>query len=286
MSGAGDANGSKPLKGMKFVLIGKTEKPREDVAREITEMGGKVVTKVDKKTAACISSKGILISNVVKKVCFYIAQYPVRWTALSALHFTHGRPAHSGTNSTSQGSILATQQLRAKTIHSHFHLPSIARYSFIQLSELGRQWRERKCPNFETVAKGDSNPGSLDCESGMLPLSYSTMYSHEHFLYVNAGSSFSLACPVISVAVDLLTPCCSVCYVVSTAQLSRLSYSHLLSTSGLAMLFFLPVFLHLALSFSISVHLPPSSRRRTVRVVFWLPRWTLSLLLFPQCCAC
>ena len=25
---------------------------------------------------------------------------------------------------------------------------------------------------FETVAKGDSNPGSLDCESGILPLSY------------------------------------------------------------------------------------------------------------------
>ena len=46
---------------MKFVLIGKMEKPREEVAREITEMGGKVVTKVDKKTAACISSKGTLI---------------------------------------------------------------------------------------------------------------------------------------------------------------------------------------------------------------------------------
>ena len=31
---------------------------------------------------------------------------------------------------------------------------SKARYSFIQLSQLGRQWRERKCPIFETVAKG------------------------------------------------------------------------------------------------------------------------------------
>ena len=29
-----------------------------------------------------------------------------------------------------------------------------------------------KCPILETVAKGDSNPGSLDCESGVLPLSY------------------------------------------------------------------------------------------------------------------
>ena len=30
----------------------------------------------------------------------------------------------------------------------------IDRYSFKQLSQLGRQWRERKCPLFETVAKG------------------------------------------------------------------------------------------------------------------------------------
>ena len=49
---------------------------------------------------------------------------------------------------------------------------SIARYSFIQLSQLGRQWRERKCPIFGTVAEGDSNPGSLDFEYGILPLSY------------------------------------------------------------------------------------------------------------------
>ena len=33
-------------------------------------------------------------------------------------------------------------------------------------------WRERKCPNFVTVTKGDSNPDSLDCESGVLSLSY------------------------------------------------------------------------------------------------------------------
>ena len=26
--------------------------------------------------------------------------------------------------------------------------------------------------NLRTIAKGDSNPGSLDCESGVLPLSY------------------------------------------------------------------------------------------------------------------
>ena len=43
---------------------------------------------------------------------FYIAQYPVHWTAQSALHFSSpGRPVHSDTNSASLGSILAMQQL-------------------------------------------------------------------------------------------------------------------------------------------------------------------------------
>ena len=47
------------------------------------------------------------------KGMFYIAQYPVRWTAQNALHFSSpGRPVQSDTNSASLGSILATQQLR------------------------------------------------------------------------------------------------------------------------------------------------------------------------------
>ena len=66
------------------------------------------------------------------------------------------------------------QQLRSTTKSLTFpSLSIIARYSFIQLSQLGHQYRERKCPIFETVAKSDSNPCSLDCESGiLLPLSY------------------------------------------------------------------------------------------------------------------
>ena len=109
-----------------------------------------------------------------KKGSFYIAQYPVHWTAQSALRFfaLPDRPVHSDTNSASPGSIIVMQQLHATTKSLTFPPLSIARYSFIQLSQLGRQWRERKCPIFETVAKGDSNPGSLHCESGILPLSY------------------------------------------------------------------------------------------------------------------
>ena len=87
-----------------------------------------------------------------------------------------GRPVHSDTNSASPGSILAMQQLPATTNHSHFHHCSQV---LIQLS----QWREQKYPIFETVAKGDSNPGSLDCESGILPLSYRliNLYIYEEF---------------------------------------------------------------------------------------------------------
>ena len=106
------------------------------------------------------------------KGSFYIAQYPVRWTAQSALHFL---PSLADLFiptpfSASPGSILAMQQLCATTKSLTFPPLSIARYSFIQLSQQGRQWREGKCPIFQTVAKGDSNPGSLDCESGVLPL--------------------------------------------------------------------------------------------------------------------
>ena len=58
-------------------------------------------------------------------ICFYIAQYPVRWTAQSALHFSSpARPVHSDTNLASLGSILAMQAMCsncATTIHSHFH---------------------------------------------------------------------------------------------------------------------------------------------------------------------
>ena len=88
------------------------------------------------------------------KGSFYTAQYPVRWTAQSALIFASpGRPVHSDTNSASPGSILA-MQLRAMTKSLTFPPLSIARYSFIQLIEQGRQWRERKCPIFETVTEG------------------------------------------------------------------------------------------------------------------------------------
>ena len=101
------------------------------------------------------------------------------------------RPVHSDSNSASSGSILARQQLRAKTKSLTFPPLSIARYSFIQ-SQQGPQWIERKCPIFEMVAEGDSNPGSLDFESGVLPLSYHAYKTYLHICFTSIVSVFLL----------------------------------------------------------------------------------------------
>ena len=127
--------------------------------------------------------KNLCIRVVKVKVVLYSAVYsPSDRSKRFTLFALPGRPVHSDTNSASPGSILAMQQLRATTKSLTCPPLSMARYSFIQLSQQGCQWRERKCPIFETVAKGDSNPGSLDCESGILPLSYrAPQWWHIHF---------------------------------------------------------------------------------------------------------
>ena len=73
------------------------------------------------------------------KVWFYIALYPVRWTAQSALHFPPLADLFIPTPfSASLGSILAMQQLR-NDYSLTFPPLSIARHSFIQLSRLRRR---------------------------------------------------------------------------------------------------------------------------------------------------
>ena len=75
------------------------------------------------------------------KVCFYIVQYPVRWTAQSAFHFLLSLADLfiATPFSASPGSILGRQQLRATTKSLTFPPLSIARYSFIQLSQPGHR---------------------------------------------------------------------------------------------------------------------------------------------------
>ena len=80
---------------------------------------------------------------------------------------------HSDTNSASPGSILVRQQLRATTKHSHFHHSLYAGIHFIYTAEsTGTSMERMKIANLRNGSKGDSNPGSLDCEPGILPLSY------------------------------------------------------------------------------------------------------------------
>ena len=93
------------------------------------------------------------------KGSFYIAQYPVRWTAQSALHFCPPCQTCSFRHQLGfSGKHSSDAALRAKTKSLTCPPLSIARYSFIQLSQLGRQCKERKFPIFETVAKEDSLP--------------------------------------------------------------------------------------------------------------------------------
>ena len=69
---------------------------------------------------------------------------------------------HSSTNSTSYlGSIQSPYTYYAKTIHSHYyHHCSIARHSFIQLSELHEaSLKEGKCQKLRKGNGRDSNPG-------------------------------------------------------------------------------------------------------------------------------
>ena len=82
-----------------------------------------------------------------------------------------GRPVHSDTNSASLGSIIAMQKLRAMTNHSHFQhclQPGTHLYNWVDWGIMERP----KMPKLQNVRKEDSNPGCLDCESGILPLTY------------------------------------------------------------------------------------------------------------------
>ncbi|KAL5008566.1 hypothetical protein ScPMuIL_014147 [Solemya velum] len=48
---------SQPLENMKFVICGKTSKSKGELTKQISKLGGRVVTKVDGQIAACISTK-------------------------------------------------------------------------------------------------------------------------------------------------------------------------------------------------------------------------------------
>ena len=77
----------------------------------------------------------------VKVVLYSAVSSPLDRSKRFTLFASPGRPVHSDTNSPSPGSILVRQQLRAKTKSLTCPPLSLARYSFIQLSQLGPQWK-------------------------------------------------------------------------------------------------------------------------------------------------
>ena len=97
-------------------------------------------------------------------------QYPVRWTAQSALHFTpwHTCPFRHQRDVSGKHSSHDTAITSIDYPLTFPRLPGTHLYSRV----INASWRERKCQNFDMVAKGIQTPGSLDCESGVLPLSY------------------------------------------------------------------------------------------------------------------
>ena len=88
-------------------------------------------------SSASLQQKGMFLYSVVSS----LLDRSKRFT----LFALPDRPGHSDTNSASPGSILVMQQLRTTTKSLTFPPLSIASYSFIKLSQQGRQWREGKC---------------------------------------------------------------------------------------------------------------------------------------------
>ena len=108
----------------------------------------------------------------------YIAQYPVLRTVQSALHFTSLTDLFTKTPSRL---LWETSSHMLQLMHegcSYTYPPlSIARYSFIQLSELEQCRVTKLAQGFNTAAQ-DSNPGSHSRESETLPLSHCALYCH------------------------------------------------------------------------------------------------------------
>ena len=92
------------------------------------------------------------------------------WTAHTSSQSPPGRPVHSDTNSTYQGSTRAELQLLCEDHPLAFPPLSIARYSYTQLSELGRRGENENAQSSKQQ-RGDSSLGSRDYESSIQLLS-------------------------------------------------------------------------------------------------------------------
>ena len=130
----------------------------------------------------------LLFSNYVLtiKASSYIAQYPVLRTAQNTLHFTSLTDMFNQTPSRLlwEASSHMLQLMREGCSYTYPPL-SIARYAFIQLSELEHCRVKKLAQGFNTAAQ-DSNPGSLSRESEALPLSNCALHIARTALAISA----------------------------------------------------------------------------------------------------
>ena len=110
------------------------------------------------------------------KASSYIAQYPVFRTVQSALDFTSLTDLFTQTPSRLlwEASSHMLQLMRESCLCTYPPL-SIAKYSFIQLSELEQCRVEKLAQGFNITAQ-DSNPGFHSRESKALPLSHCALH--------------------------------------------------------------------------------------------------------------
>ena len=103
-----------------------------------------------------MSEKKFICYEIKKKIMFLYSAVssPLERSKRFTLFAFPDRPVHSNTNSASPGGILARQQLRATTNHSHVHHCLDSQVLIFTAESTEASWRERKCQNFETVAKG------------------------------------------------------------------------------------------------------------------------------------
>ena len=94
-------------------------------------------------------------------MCSYIARYPVIGTVRSALHFTPWQICSFQRHLDFSGKHSATLQLYREDYSFTYPFLSVARYSFIQLSELW-QCGINEIAKASKRQEGDPNPGSLD----------------------------------------------------------------------------------------------------------------------------
>ena len=122
--------------------------------------------------------------DVKCKGCFYIGQYPVRWTAQITLHFTPWQSCSFRHQLDFSGKHSNHAAITRNDYSLTFPSPSHSQILIHTAEWIWGIMERTKMHKLRNGNKWDSNPGSLDCESGILLLSnkacnYNASYSQK-----------------------------------------------------------------------------------------------------------